>query len=90
MKDAASGPAIPAYNGVDKVWAEKHKDLYNTDMILTSLPNGVQLKGSELKTQWSSPMYEYVGKIFDGSMNVEDAFKKASEEMNKILIEENK
>lgn len=90
MKDAASGPAIPAYNGVDKDWAEKHKDLYNTDVILTSLPHGVQLKGSELKTQWSSPMYEYVGKIFDGSMSVEEAFKKASEEMNKILAEETK
>lgn len=32
-------------------------------------------------------MYSYVGKIFDGSMSVEDAFTQASEEMNKVLAQ---
>lgn len=88
MKDAAEGPAIPCYTGIDQVWAEAHKSLYDTEAILDSLSYGVQLPGSELKTQWSQSMYKYVGKIFDGSMDVEPALKQASVEMNEILKKE--
>lgn len=88
MKAAAEGPAIPCYNGVDKVWAEAHKYLYNTDEILSSLEFGHQLPGSELKSQWSAPMYEQIGYIFDGTKSVEEAFKEASTEMNVILEQE--
>ena len=87
MQEAAAGPAIPCYNGVDEVWAEAHKDLYDTQVILDSLAYGKQLRGSELKNEWSQVMYEYVGKIFDGSMSVEDAFTQASVEMNEILAQ---
>lgn len=88
MKAAASGPAIPCYNGVDKDWADAHKDLYDTDAILNSLQYGHQLRGSELKGQWGAAMYEQIGYIFDGTKSVEDAFKEASTEMNEILAQE--
>lgn len=87
MEEAAEGPAIPCYNGVDEVWAEAHKDLYDTQVILDSLQYGKQLRGSEKKNEWGEIMYSYVGKIFDGSMSVEDAFTQASEEMNKVLAQ---
>ena len=87
MEEAAGGPAIPCYNGVDEVWAEAHKDLYDTQVILDSLQYGKQLRGSEKKNDWGEIMYSYVGKIFDGSMSVEDAFTQASEEMNKVLAQ---
>lgn len=74
MEEAAEGPAIPCYNGVDQVWADAHQDLYDTQVILDSLQFGRQLRGSEQKNEWGQIMYSYVGKIFDGSMNVEDAF----------------
>lgn len=87
MQEAASGPAIPCYSGVDEVWAEAHKDLYDTQIILDSLEYGKQLRGSEKKNEWGEAMYGYVGKIFDGSMSVEDAFNQASAEMNEILAQ---
>lgn len=85
MKEAAEGPAIPCYEGVDAVWAEAHSDLYDTDVILQSLPFGKQLRGGEQKHKWGEVMYSYVGKIFDGSMSVSDAFTQASAEMNEVL-----
>ncbi|HIR14163.1 MAG TPA: sugar ABC transporter substrate-binding protein [Candidatus Choladousia intestinavium] len=87
MQEAASGPAIPCYNGVDAVWAEEHADLYDTQVILDSLAYGKQLRGSEKKNQWGEVMYGYVGQIFDGTMSVEDAFTQASAEMNEILAQ---
>lgn len=87
MTEAASGPAIPCYNGVDEAWAQAHQDLYDTSVILDSLEYGKQLRGSEEKNEWGQIMYSYVGKIFDGSMNVEDAFTQASAEMNEVLAQ---
>lgn len=89
MEEAAKGPAIPCYQGVDAVWAAEHEDLYDTQVILDSLAFGKQLRGSELKNQWGEAMYSYVGKIFDGTMTVSDAFMQASVEMNEILSKEN-
>lgn len=90
MKDAAGGPAIPVYQGVDQVWAQQHQDLYDTQVILDSLQYGVQLRGSELKTQWFSALSDQIGKIFDGTAEVEPALKEASVQMNEILAKENK
>lgn len=88
MEEAADGPAIPCYQGVDEVWAKAHRELYDTQVILDSLAYGTQLRGSELKNQWGEVMYGYVGKIFDGNMSVKDAFIQASAEMNEILAKE--
>lgn len=88
MEDAAKGPAIPAYNGVEAVWSDAHKDLYDTDVILEGLTYGVQFVGTESKTQWEAVMNDYVAKIMNGEISVEEGFTQASAEMNEILATE--
>lgn len=88
MEDAAQGPAIPAYNGVEEVWSEAHKDLYDTSVILDGLTYGVQFVGTESKTQWEAVMNDYGAKIMNGEISVEEGFTQASKEMNEILATE--
>lgn len=88
MKDSVNGPAIPAFEGVDADWAAAHRDLYDTDAILGSMEHGVQFVGTETKTQWSEVMNNYVAKIFNGEMEVKDAFTQAAKEINEILATE--
>lgn len=90
MLDSINGPAIPAFNGVDADWAAAHRDLYDTDAILGSLEYGVQFVGTESKTQWAEVMNNYVAKIFNGEMQVSDAFTQAAGEIDAILATETK
>lgn len=88
MKDAAGGPAIPAFNGVEEDWSNAHKDMYDTNVILEGLTYGVQFVGTESKTQWEAVMNDYIAKIMNGEVSVEEGFTQASKEMNKILATE--
>lgn len=85
---AAIGVSIPAYNGVDEVWAEKHKDLYNTDVISSELKNGVQYVSTESRAQWEAALNVWLEKLFNGEIDTKTAFTEASKEMNEILANE--
>lgn len=85
---AAIGVSIPAYNGADAVWAEKHKDLYNTDVITESLKYGVQYVSTESRAQWEAALNVWLEKLFNGEIDAETAFTEASKEMNEILANE--
>lgn len=88
MKDAVNGPAIPAFNGVEEDWSNAHKDEYDTEVILEGLSYGVQFVGTESKTQWEAVMNDYIAKIMNGEISVEEGFTDASKEMNEILATE--
>lgn len=85
---AAIGVSIPAYNGVDELWAEKHKDLYNTQVITDSLQYGVQYVSTESRPQWEAALNVWLEKLFNGETTVQEAFTEASKEMNEILANE--
>lgn len=85
---AAIGVSIPAYNGVDEVWAEKHKELYSTDVITSELENGVQYVSTESRPQWEAALNVWLEKLFNGEVDVQEAFTEASKEMNEILANE--
>ncbi len=82
---ATIGAAIPAYNGVAQMWVEKHSDIYDAEIILESLKNGVQYGGSLEKPRWEPVMFDYMDKIFLGQMSVEEGMKKIGEEMDAII-----
>lgn len=85
---AAIGVSIPAYNGVVETWAELHKDLYNTDVIVDEMQYGVQYVSTESRPQWETAFNVYLEKLFNGDMTAEEAFTQAAVEMNEILANE--
>jgi multiple sugar transport system substrate-binding protein len=88
MKLTAIGPAVPIYKNVDQVWAQQHQDSFNTSVVVDSIKNGVPYPATISRSKWEAAINNYVEQIFNGTLTVEEGFKKASLEMNEFLANE--
>ncbi len=86
----AIGPAVPVYKGIDKVWAEIHKNEFDTNVVVRSIQHGIPYPSTLTRSKWEAAINVYIEKIFNGEMTIEEGLEQAADEMNQFLLSEEK
>jgi len=84
---ANSGTVIPAYKGVQSMWAEAFNNVDATayiDILDDTMPYPV----SAQTTRWAKVENDYLKQVWSGIITPEEAVTKIADEMDKILKDE--
>ncbi len=84
---AKSGAVIPARTEVLDIWKEAYPNL-NLQAFIDQLDYAEIYPVSKDTPKWNDLENEYIKKIWNGDMSVEEGLKKLSEEMDKVLEQE--
>ena len=84
---AKSGAVIPARTEALDIWKEAYPNL-NLQAFIDQLDYAEMYPVSKDTSKWNDLENEYIKKIWNGDMSVEEGLKKLAEEMDKILEQE--